>query len=665
MRFQHYWMSEVDFDFYVQGLYNASIIDRGWMEPEVTSFLKKKKHVLLSAQLGYGKSSTVSQILCAEVYSHLNRIKTMTVAYHMCRFNHKDSTQSSNFIRNLAGKIVNDVPELGNAILADVYVLDYLGFKCEKDPFSCLEVVIIAPLKSIKTDSKYLVIIDALDECDTPMGNDLYDLLAKKLTDFPSFFQFLFTSRKINKVLYEFKTLQNIIEIDLDSFKDRNVLDAIRFIDLTSNLTVENKVQLVNVSDGNLLLVYSYLDYCRGNVSCEFSKVPNTLEYINHANLERIVGSNGTSFEDWTAIFEVLCVAVSPIKISELFEMTGLYDDKQKRKFSLLLSNEFGHFLKTQSNKLSFQHKAFKDFLINESRKHLHFYINITKGHTLFSRYYLHLRTPQILLEEKDLVDIAYHVALTYNKQIAETFLQLYNRTNLQNDKILYYLAREVNCYDTANLVIQLVNQSGISSLIMSVAAFTASANGNLKTLILFLGNNFNFKSEKRDIIQHTMKGADLVYMCKFVIFCGYNVFHIAAQRGYVEIVEYLLEYYPDIIYELNKIQLNAFQLAAENGHTRIVKLFLGINSSLADHHSLYYASQQGHTKIVSLLLKYVNDTCLPCNGTIYWLPSLSFRKQKYITYPIEALNKNSVHFHTIDFLRIDQILSNAILSDD
>ncbi|CAG2188951.1 unnamed protein product [Mytilus edulis] len=198
----------------------------------------------------------------------------------------------------------------------------------------------------------------------------------------------------------------------------------------------------------------------------------------------------------------------------------------------------------------------------------------------------------------------------------------------------------------------------------MSVAAFTASANGNLKTLILFLGNNFNFKS-KRDVIQHTMKGANLVYRCKFVFFCGYNVFHIAAQRGYVEIVEYLLEYYPDIIYEQNKIQLNAFQLAAENGHTRIVKLFLGINSSLADHHSLYYASQQGHTEIVSLLLKYVNDTCLPCNGTIYWLPSLSLRKQKYITYPIEALNKNSVHFHTIDFLRIDQILSNAILSDD
>ncbi|CAG2253645.1 unnamed protein product [Mytilus edulis] len=311
MRFKHSWMSDVDFDFYVQELYNASIIDRDWMVPELTSFLEMKKHVLLSAQLGYGKSSTVSQILCAEVYSHWNHIRTMTVAYHMCRFNHKDSIQSSNFIRNLAGKIVNDVPELGNAILADVYALDYLGFKCEKDPFSCLEVVIIAPLKSIQTDSKYLVIIDALDECDTPMGNDL----------------------KINKVLYEFKILQNVIEIDLDSFTHKNYLDALRFIDTTSNLTVKDKDQLVNVSDGNLLLVYSYLDYCRGNVSCEFSKVPNTLEYIYHANLERIVGTNGTSFEEWTAIFEVLCAAVSPIKISELFEMTGLYDDKQKENF--------------------------------------------------------------------------------------------------------------------------------------------------------------------------------------------------------------------------------------------------------------------------------------------------------------------------------------------
>ncbi|CAC5364559.1 unnamed protein product [Mytilus coruscus] len=344
--------------------------------------------------------------------------------------------------------------------------------------------------------------------------------------------------------------------------------------------------------------------------------------------------------------------------------IAGLDDKKQKREFSKLQGNEFGHFLKQSDSKLSFQHKAFKDFLTNESRKHMPFYINITKGHMLFSNYYLNIHAPQKSLDEKVLVDVASHFALTHNKQTVNKFLQFYS-TRLNDSKILIILARDVNCYDTANLVIQLINQSGLRSLNMSTAAFIASANGNLKTLTSFLENKVNFKSKYNFPLEQLMKGADLVHMCKFVFFCGYNVFHIAAQRGYVEIVDYLLNKYPDILYEQNSIQLNAFQLAAENGHIQIVKLFLGINSSLADHHSLYYASQQGHDGIVSLLLDYVNDTCLPCNGTTYWLPTFSTRKQENVTFPIEAMNIKSVYFQTLDFIQFNQMLKNAILSDD
>ncbi|CAC5364555.1 unnamed protein product [Mytilus coruscus] len=435
--------------------------------------------------------------------------------------------------------MVKDVPELGNAILDDEHALDYLEeYRCRQDPFLCLEIAIIAPLKHIQTDKKYLIIIYALDECDTQMGNDLK------------------------------------------------------------------------------------------NISCEFSKVPKTLENIYHVNLERILGTNGTPFEEWNALFEVLSAAANPIDLDDLFMITGL-DDNQRRTFSKLLGNEFGHFLKHSDYKLSFQHKAFKEFLTNEARKLLPFYVNITKGHTLLAKYFLHKATSQNLLDEKALLDIASHVALTYNKQFTQTFLKLFNRTHLESYRILNYMAREINCYYTANLVIQLIIQSGLISSNMSNAAFIATSNGNFQTLISFHEIKVNFRSKYNRYLEHSMKGADLVHMCKFVYFCGYNVFHIAAQRGYVEIVEYLLKNYPDLLYEQTSIQLNVFQLAAENGKTKIVKLFLEINSSLADHHSLYYASQQGHDQIVSLLFNYVNDTCLPCNGTIHWLPALSLRKYK------------------------------------
>ncbi|CAG2226100.1 unnamed protein product [Mytilus edulis] len=638
MRFQHQWKSAIDFDFYIQELNSSSLIERFWLEPVLTSSLNKKTHVLLSANIGYGKSTTVSQIMCAGVYSPWHHLRQMTNAYHMCRFNYKASIQSDNFIRNLAGKIVNDVPELGNAILADEHALDYLEeYKCRQDPFLCLERVILAPMKHIQTKRKYLVIIDGLDECDTPIGNDLYDLLAQKLSDFPSFFKFLFTSRKISRVLYEFKTLQNVLEIDLEVFEERNILDAQRFIEITSNFSDEKKLQLVHLSNGNLLHIDSYLDYCRK---------------IQH------VRTNGATFVEWNAIFEVLCAAANPIDLDELFLISGLNDDK-RISFSILLGNEFSHFLKHYDNKLSFQHKSFKEFLTNKSRKLLPFYINITKGHTLFTKHLLNKPTSKHLLNEKALLDIASHVALTYNKQFAKTFLKLFNRTNLEHYRLLIYMAREVNCYATANLVIQLIIQTGVSSSNMSNAAFIASSNGNFKTLISFHENKVNFKSKYHLNLEHILKGADLVHMCKFVFFCGYNVLHIAAQRGYVKIVDYLLNKYPDILYEQNSIHLNAFQLAAENGHTKLVKRFLEIDSSLADQHSLYYASQQGHDEIVSLLLNYVDDTCLPCNGDLYWLPTLSFRKQNNVTIPIETLYKKPNYFQYVDFSQLVQMQQN------
>ncbi|CAG2253635.1 unnamed protein product [Mytilus edulis] len=474
----------------------------------------------------------------------------MTNAYHMCRFNYKASVQSDIFIRNLAGKIVKDVPELGNPILADDHALDYLEeYRCRQDPFLCLEIAIIAPLKHIQTDKKYLIIIDALDECDTPMGNDLYDLLAKKLN----------------------------------------------------------------------------------------------------------------------AIFEVLCAAANPIDLDELFLITDVCANK-RRTFSMLLGNEFGHFLQHYDNKLSFQHKSLKEFLTNDSRKLLPFYINITRGHTLFTKHFLHEPTYQNVRNEKDLLDIASHVALTYNNQFSKTFLKLFNRTHLDHTRLLICMASEVNCYDTANLIIQLITQSGLSSSNMSNAAFIASSNGNFKTLISFHEKKVNLKSKYNIYLEHSMKGPELVHMCKFVFFCGYNVFHIAAQRGYVEIVEYLLNKYPDILYEQNSIHLNAFQLAAENGHTNIIELFLDIDLSLADQHSLYYASQQGHGEIVSLLLNYVNETCLPCNGTLYWLPALSFRKQNNITIPIEVLGKNSNNLENLNLSLLGQMLydtEHAVLLDD
>ncbi|CAC5384594.1 unnamed protein product [Mytilus coruscus] len=69
-------------------------------------------------------------------------------------------------------------------------------------------------------------------------------------------------------------------------------------------------------------------------------------------------------------------------------------------------------------------------------------------------------------------------------------------------------------------------------------------------------------------------------------------------------------------------MNLTAFELAAENGHTETAAYLLLKNNSFANLLSLHHASDNGHSKIVKLLLQYgVKDTCLLCNGCIYWIP--------------------------------------------
>ncbi|CAG2218612.1 unnamed protein product [Mytilus edulis] len=119
---------------------------------------------------------------------------------------------------------------------------------------------------------------------------------------------------------------------------------------------------------------------------------------------------------------------------------------------------------------------------------------------------------------------------------------------------------------------------------------------------------------------------------------------HIAAQRGYIKIVKELLHRNVTLLYQYNTMQLNAFHLAAENGHVQVLKVFMNINSSLADSHSLYFASKNGHTKVVVLLQKYVDEKCLPCNVDISWRPTVRIvEEQKYgqLFYEYDVVDTN------------------------
>ena len=134
----------------------------------------------------------------------------------------------------------------------------------------------------------------------------------------------------------------------------------------------------------------------------------------------------------------------------------------------------------------------------------------------------------------------------------------------------------------------------------------------------------------------------------------------IAAQNGHKSVVKMLLDRHKRLAYVENDMHLNAFHVSVENGQFEIMNMFLKMNSSLADIISLYQASKNGYPNIVQTLLSYgVIDECVPCNGTIYWLPLLSNRKQQraeinnikseYGTFPVKTYFNDDWHLITCE----------------
>lgn len=86
MQFKNHWNfdSLVDFDFYVENLHNQSIVSRELTDKTHDELLTSRRGIILSAEMGYGKQSIVSDIVCAERTSAWYVIKQKVLTYHFC-----------------------------------------------------------------------------------------------------------------------------------------------------------------------------------------------------------------------------------------------------------------------------------------------------------------------------------------------------------------------------------------------------------------------------------------------------------------------------------------------------------------------------------------------------------------------------------------------------
>ena len=652
--------SNFDLNVYMGEIYNETIIERKWiyMKIDENMFLGNKG-VNLIADPGYGKTSIVSQLICAEHSSPWFNFRNDILAYHICRFDRSTTQNTGIFIKSFAIAIIRTFPNVGNALYFDQMFQDYMyGIQCSVDPMGCFENLILRPLRTYASElplRRYILIIDALDECETNERYDILDILSAYIDKFPIQFHFILTSRNIEGIKFMFKCLT---AIHLNDYIDDIRNDILSYISIRNiSMSRMQHSELVDLSDGNFLYVKYFLDYCSTEPMCSASDVPSSLGDMFELNLKRVFGKNVEKFEQIKPIFEVLTAVFMPISEESLIEISGI-DTERKNIFSIV-GKELRHFVKiTNNNSVSLSHKSLSDFLTNYSRRHSLFYIDKSKGFKRFANYLLkNLNTAK----DVNIVDLAHLVALSKSTEFEDIFLSYASHMQPVNSSFLHTAARKYNCYNTIQLLLQLVCLSNIDeeNRYNLTASFIAAKHGNDETLRALLdhGANIYFKVQCNVIIKCVF-GKNILRQYREKCMCEYSLLDIAIQNWHTGVVRLLLTRNPSYFHHRNGNGLNALQIASENGNIEIIKIILNINRTLADSFSLYVAALHGFQAAVEVILEYgVKDDCMPCNGHVYgtkgWTERTSQQKYTCSVLPVNYTQFKNMLISPYDWRRL------------
>ncbi|XP_069111904.1 uncharacterized protein [Argopecten irradians] len=640
------WTPDIPFDVYLKD--RPVLYGREWLIDKIQTslFATPSRGILLTAEMGYGKSALVQHILCTEECG----LRKYILSYHICKFDVISTQKPEYFIKNLAGMLISKLPEAGNAILTNEFGINFLlSSKCSEDPIGCFDAAIIHSLQGLQVAEERYVIIDALDECgdSAAIAISLIDVLSKRISKIPWWLKFFITTRDITMVTDKFsgmkifhETTQNVQnQHDISIFLTHHLFpqtDTItRLFGAHANIeTITNRILMTTGS--NFLYADLAVKFWRDSPSSKLSDIPQTFTDFYNTNLDRVFGENPHQYDLARSVFEVLCTSYKQLLLEELEDILTI----KHHPYSLrnLLREQMSHFVDFKGRRINIYHKGICDHLSNDTSVLYKYQISKYNGHKLFARYLL----GKYNLTRTDVLDMLIHVAESDDLELQHSFKQsqYVSNSKLINDSHLHQMAKVKNSFLGTKLLISVLGKEHINNFTSAnvTATFLAAAFGNSETLRALIeeGGDYLFR-----VSGPPNKGGmeDVVNLCKYKTLWGYGLLDIASQNGHVDVVDLLLSKNQSFLYIKNGLGLTASHLASEHGYIEILSRFLAINSTLADQHALYLASKNGHLACVLSLLDHgAEDTCVTCGDNLHWITNNTKRMQ---WHPCNQMNKS------------------------
>ncbi|KAL3852611.1 hypothetical protein ACJMK2_016230, partial [Sinanodonta woodiana] len=635
---------------------HTKLVGREWLLQNISDIIFDKHidntGVLLVAEMGFGKSALVSHIVCAETTEPGGELRARLLAYHVCRFDALNTKRAAIFIRRLAGMIANFIPQFGSALETEKGVLSYLNStKCNYDPVGCMDQSIVYTLSkvesSIDTGRTWIIVIDALDECeDTDANkNEILSVLERTAYRFPKWIKFICTTRNISVLIRKLRDFR-FMEISANDVRNkRDIHDFVRkhieaehsiYQKLSSTFAMHRISDIVDklcaMSSGNFLYVHHALEYLKSMNDLSVENIPNSLDKIYQLNFERIYGQMEERFHWTRKVLEILCVSNEPMKKENIFDILLFESRNLSKNIFAKVMHSLMHFVSfTSDGKISFTHISMYHWLTDVKREAMAYYIEKEVGHNVMARYLFHLINESNNDIDTHIINLAVHVSESKQHDLVSYFKSLPRRFFKGTDEsgsLLHTLAKHINSYRATELCLYFFRNVDILNEDKLTSAFIAAGRGHVETLrsLLDAGAEITFRISLPTLFA-TVDDAALI--TKTRTFWGYGLLDIAAQHGHVDTVRLLLSRNKSMANVVNDMNVKPHHLACEFGHANVLDIFLKLSPRFADQRCLYNAASGGHTQIVERLLNLgVKDVCLPCNGSFYWLKENENRMQ-------------------------------------
>ena len=343
-----------------------------WFDDENT----KNRAFVISGLAGMGKS-VIAAAICKKFAEHV-------AACHFFQYNNSQYNNSKIFLQSVAWQVCQALPAYKKNLIKKFSgnLAQPLNAMSVEGLFTIL---FKEPFKDIAHPGKtILIVLDAVDECESKGRDELASLISNHLHKLPSYIRFLTTTRPEKNVIDKFQKLNPLYITGNDprNLDDLKLVLQHRISEASAAMPVLID-RLAKKSDG--LMLYSFF------LSEIYNDDPSTFAVDNLPNgigehyegffrrLESQLGLLEISDDKFISLLSALAVSREPMPDAFVQSLLGVENSPRKMKkvrkaiSSLLVINE--------NKSISFFHKSLKDWLVDHSD---HDYsVDVQHGHKI------------------------------------------------------------------------------------------------------------------------------------------------------------------------------------------------------------------------------------------------------------------------------------------